>query len=139
MATEFDDVIVAVKKILGDKTQVPKPSSGYTKAQKQLDDAWAKFDKTRKTLEDQILDVQKAVSSVGLALKQYGEQIEKSDLGCDTKDSAFKTKRAAAQKQFDTFFDEIASNTKINIRNADELDKHLMNLASYKSPEAADI
>lgn len=104
-----------------------------------MDDAWAKFDKMRKSLEDQILEVQKAVSSVGLTLKQYGEQVEKSDLGCDTKDSAFKTKRAAAQKKFDAFFDEIASNTKINIKNADELDKHLMHLADYKSPESVDI
>ena len=136
MAMYYQSAVAAAEKIFGKKLEVPEfPSPAVQKANDAVDKAFAQFDKTRQALENDILELQKAIAGQGLASKQFAEKLERSDLGADKNSPDYKKKRAEAQKNFKTFFDYSEKAIEFNIKCCDELDKHLMNISNYKSPK----
>ena len=139
MALDWDATCAKVKKVMGDKTKVPSIPPNVAKTSKESDKAWDEFEKARGVAEDKLLAWQNSVSTFGNTAKQFGDKLESSDLGCDKSGSDYKKNRADAQKLFDQFFDELDKINQGNIKNGQELDKHMRNLASYKSPPTPDI
>ena len=139
MAISWEQATAKVKKIMGDKTKIPEFPANVVKTSKEYDKAWADFEKARDIAEDKLLTWQNTVSIFGNTAKQFSDKLETSDLGNDKKADDYKKKRAEAQKVLDQFFGELDKINQANVKNGQELDKHMRNLSGYKSPETPDL
>jgi hypothetical protein len=139
MTIDWDQTVAKVKKIMGGKTKVPDIPPNVSKTMKEYEKTWSEFQKSRDATEDKLLAWQNAVSVFGNTVKQFSDKIEASDLGNDKNADDYKKKRAEAQKLFDQLFAEADKNNQANVKNAQELDKHMRSLASYKSPEPPNL
>jgi hypothetical protein len=121
----------AAMKILGKDAKIPPVTSTMKTAHDQDDKAYDAFDKSRKELEAKLLTFQNAVSAHKNAIKQYADQLDASDFGLDDSDKEVAKNIEQAQKILGAWADAQLGNGDFNLKNLDELDKHLMNIAKY--------
>ena len=135
MAMSYDAAKAAALKALGKDAKLPTPPSAIKTAADQDSKAYDAFDKSRKELEAKVLALQNADSSWKNALKQYGEMLQENDFGLDANDKDDAKKIEAAQKAFADWNDGAIAVLDGNLKNLDELDKHLINITKYKHEE----
>lgn len=136
---DWNQVVKQVEKIAGKPVKDMKIPGAVTKASASYEKAADDFDKARDVLEEKILAFQNAVSGHYNAVKMFADKMQGLDFGMDTKAADYKSKRAEIQKLIDSVLDPSMKASQGNIKNTDELEKHMRNLASYKSPEAPEL
>ena len=130
---DWDKAKAAALKILGDKAKVPDLAPTISKASKAYDTASAAFTTSQQDCESKLLDLQNNNDALGNAVKQFSASIEKSSFGLNEKDDAKKLQQARK-----ILLSELAGATKTissNDKIIEELDKHLIQLGKYKSPQ----
>src|SRR5437879_4304866 len=133
---EYPDIVKKAQAILGEEAKIPqKLSPPVLQALKEEAASYQKFDSGRDALEKLVLAMQKAEAGLLLSVKQFAEQLQKSSFEMDKNAADYKKKRADAQKLFDDFFDDKLKGIGKIIKDADELDKHLMKISDYESPK----
>jgi hypothetical protein len=132
MAGEIEAAKAAAKKVLGDKAKIPAPKPVLSTAADQANKAFLVFDKAREDLEAKLLALQNTQSSWKNALEQYADALEASDFDLDPKDKDDAKKIEQAQKIFADWAKNALDILDENVKNLDELDKHMMNITKYK-------
>ncbi|MDE2004920.1 MAG: hypothetical protein KGI51_00020 [Rhodospirillales bacterium] len=128
----WDSVVRAAQKILGDKGKIPKIPPAIDKAREASQKTWDEFSKHREELKKKLLAVRDADEAWKDAVEQYQDEIDESDFGLDPKDKDDAKKITAAQKLLSGRLQQTVDETKENLKNERELDRHLMGMASYK-------
>jgi|ERR1700761_5631016 len=132
MAADWDKVRADVIKLLGKDADVPDLTPEVNKAGDTFSKANDAFPAARKDLEDKLLDLQNANSALTNAIKQLKAKVEKSDFGLDPKRDVKKIKQA--EKMLTASLEDALKTRTTVDKTLDELDKHLIQLAKYKSP-----
>jgi len=131
----WDKAVAEAKTILGSSAKIPTAWLQTTlKRGDEAEKAWDRFDTTRETLKKQLVEAQDAASKVKNALVQAQDEISDEDFGLNEKDPDDKKKIDQAQAIFQNFFANAKKVQDTDIKNLDELDKHLINLSKYKGP-----
>jgi hypothetical protein len=92
--------------------------------------------KSRGDLEDKLLALQDADSSVSHAYDQFGTLVEKSDLGLDPKNKDDARKITQARKILTDYVNQVIKAQETNNKNLKELDEHMILLSKYKPPKS---
>ena len=135
VANSWDDANKQAMKILGNKAKIPQPKPGVTKSAESVAKTMKEYDKAVSVLQDKIVELQDTYSSWGHAIKQFTDQIEKSDFGLDGKSADDKKKIKDATDILTDYLEAQVANLDVNNKNLDELDKHTMSLSKYKPKE----
>jgi hypothetical protein len=135
MPMTYDAAKAAALKVLGNDAKIPPPSSAIKTSGDQDGKAYDAFDKSRKDLEAKLLALQNVESAWRNALRQYDDALQASNFGLDDKDDDDAKKIDQAQKLFAAWADGALAVLDRNIKNLDELDKHLMNISKYNHGE----
>ena len=133
MANDWNAKKAEAMKILGAKGKVPDPKWNLAKVSADYIKADKEYDAAVDVLQTKILALQNMASTGKNSLKQYSEQISKSNLGLDPKNDDDKEKIEQARKLLDDHIDGLIEVQDINIKNLDELDKHSMAISKYES------
>jgi hypothetical protein len=133
MADNWTETKAAAMKVLGTKGKIPDPKWNKEKLTAEYKKADQAYDAAVDALQSKILALQNISSTAKNSIKQYAEQISKSNLGLDPKDAGEKSKITQAAKLLDDYLDETMDAYETNIKNLDELDKHTMGLSKYES------
>ncbi len=131
MATEWDGAKAKALKILGKDAKIPDPKF-LGKLQSDVNAAYGAYNKSRDDLEAKILAMQKAMSDAKLTVKQFADKLDDEDFGLDEKNKDDAKKIKDAQAIFDAWAENIYKNVNDDIRELDELDKHLVDYKKYK-------
>ncbi len=134
MPFDWDKTKAAALKILGKDGDVPDPPPALIKSVDEVSKAITGFNSAREDLEKTILTMENANDGVKNVLKQFSASLAKSDLGLDPKNKDDAKKIAQARK---ILLDRMGDGMKrhdTNEKMLDELDKHVIQLAKYKSP-----
>ena len=129
-----DQAIAAALAILGKTAKIPPPKTNTAKMEADIDKTYKDYMAAVDTLEKKIVAAQAALSSYTFALKQRQEQLDVSNFGLDAKDPAAKQNIAKAQKILHDAYGDLLKSYNTSVKDLDELDKHTMALADYKSP-----
>jgi len=132
--SDWDKAVADAKKILGNSAKIP--TARLQAADKKTEDAlksWQKFQATREILKKQLLEMQDEFSKVKNALVQAEDEIDDEDFGLDEKKPDDKKKIDQALAIFKKYFAGTEKTMDDNNKKLDGLDKHLVNLAKYKS------
>jgi hypothetical protein len=132
MAKDWDSIKAEALKILGPKAKIPEPKGNLHKTRDHFTKAVAAFVKSRGDLEDKVLEMQDGLSSATNLYKQLLAQVEKSDFGLDEKNKDDAKKIDQAEKLISDFINERLKGWTQDIKDLDELDKHMIQLAKYK-------
>jgi hypothetical protein len=135
MATTYEAAKAAALKVLGKDAKIPPVTSALKTAGDQVGKAYDAFKKSRTDLEAKVLALQNADSSAKNALKQYGEMLQVADFGLDEDDKEVAKNIEQAQKILSAWADANFDIMDKNIKNLDELDKHLMDISKYNHCE----
>jgi uncharacterized coiled-coil DUF342 family protein len=134
MALTWEQSKAKAQGILGKDGKIPDPKANLTK----FVNDWLKLDKEYHAavdvLQAKILAMQNGNSTYKNAIKQYQDQITRTDFGLDAKNADDQKKITAAQDALDAFLDERMGTLDENVKNLDELDKHSMAISRYQSP-----
>jgi hypothetical protein len=121
------------KNALGKDGDVPiKRMAAVFKAESDYVSLFNGFNATREALEKKLLEMQNALSKVKNTMVQAEDEITASSYGLDEKKPDEKKKVDKAQAALEKYFDDAKGDVDIRIKNADELDKHLIQIARYK-------
>ncbi len=131
MADDWNASSAKAQKILGKDAKIPQPKF-LSKAGSEYTAAWAAFMKARQDLEAKVLDMQNLESKMKNTFKQFEDSIEETDFGLDEKNKDDAKKIKDAQAILMGYCDTVIGFRDEAIKNLDELDKHLMNIAKYK-------
>ena len=126
----WDKAVAGAKKLIGDKAKIPEPKGAIVKARESENKAWDEFDKARSDLEDEILALIDATTSIVDAIDQYRDVIAEEDFDLNEKTDAKKI--AAAKKILLAPLDSGIAKVKSNAKNERDLNKHLANIKAYK-------
>lgn len=129
---DWNNVVKAAMKVLGDKGKIPKVNPAIEKAGKADEKTYEEFKKGRDELKKKLLATQDFREALKDALEQYQDDISENDLGLNAKDKDDAKKIAAARKILSDFVQEQIDVQETNGKNLRELDKHLMSLMNYK-------
>jgi hypothetical protein len=131
----WDKTLADAKKALGTSAKVPDGKmAGVIAKGNDVLKAYTQFSTSREGIKKTLLALQDAASTYKNALAQAEEEISDDDYGLDDKSPDDKKKIGQAQALFKKFFQTREQVADTNIKNLDELDKHLMNLSKYKPP-----
>ena len=131
VADNWSTTKAKAQKILGKDAKVPEPKS----LKRVRDDWWSAFADYQKScgdLENKILALQKAASSVKLTLKQYGDEIDDEAFGLDEKNKDDAKKIKEAHDILKGWADDLEKGIDDEIDELDELDKHVIDFKKYK-------
>jgi hypothetical protein len=128
----LDDAVKAAKKILGDKADIPEPKSDPAKLTEDVEKAFDEFKKSCDDVEAKLLAFEDVISDYKNAQRQNAAVFAKADFGLDEKSKDDAKKIKLAQKIFNDYFASDAAEADKDIKGADELDKHLIQLGKYK-------
>jgi hypothetical protein len=134
MGMTLDQAKSAAMAVLGKTAKIPDPKTNITKLSADFDKAKNDYYSAVDVLQSKILALQNVISTSRNALKQYQDQIGASTFGLDEDAAGNKDKISKAEKIMDGCIDERMKLCDTEIKNLDELDKHSMALAKYKSP-----
>jgi hypothetical protein len=130
---DWDKALADAKKVLGSSAKVSdKRMQGVIKDAQDANKVWDAFDAMREAMKKKLLDLQNAESKVKNGLVQADDELTDGDYGLDPKKPDDKKKIDQAQAIFTKFFKEKEKNMDDNVKNLDELDKHLMNIKKYR-------
>jgi hypothetical protein len=129
----WDKALADAKKVLGNSAKVSDKRMQVTiSSAVDANKLWDAFNAMREAMKKKLLDLQNAESKVKNSLVQADDEISDDDYGLDPKKPDDKKKIDQAQAIFSKFFKEKQKNMDDNIKNLDELDKHLMDIQKYK-------
>jgi len=129
---DWNNVVKAAMKILGDKGKIPKINPAIAKAGTASEKAYDEFKKGREDLKKKLLASQDADQAVKDAVEQYQDTINEDDLGLNSRDKDDAKQIAAARKILSDRLQESIDIQEENVKNLRELDKHLINIINYK-------
>jgi hypothetical protein len=129
---DWNNVVKAAMKILGEKGKIPKLNPAIAKSSTANDKAYDEFSTTRELLKKKLLALQDAGDALKDAIEQYQDDIDESDLGLDSRDKDDVKKIQAARKILSDRLQESIDVETTNHKNQRELDKHLMSMINYK-------
>ena len=130
---DWNNVVKAAMKILGEKGKIPKLNPAITKASTANGKSYDEFSTTRELLKKKLLALQDASDALKDAIEQYQDDIDESDLGLNGRDKDDVKKIQAARKILsDHRLQESIDVETENHKNQRELDKHLMSMINYK-------
>jgi hypothetical protein len=135
MPMTYEAAKAAALKVLGKDAKIPPPTSAIKTSSDQDGKAFDAFDKSRKDLEAKLLALQNSESAWKNALRQYDDALQGNNFGLDDKDDDDAKKIDQAQKLFAAWSNGALAVLDRNIKNLDELDKHLMNISKYTHSE----
>ena len=135
MADDWNASVSKAQKILGKDAKIPQPKF-LSKFASDYSASWAAFLKAREDLEAKVLAMQDLESKTKNLMQQFSDKLESDDFGLDddNKDDVKKIKDAL--EILVGFWDTRIKVRDENIKNLDELDKHLMNIRKYKQKDA---
>ena len=133
----FKDVwpstLAQAKKVLGNGAKINDSKAALVnKRDEEARKAIADFMAMVESLKSKLLAVKDAESKLKNAVAQAADEIVDDDYNLDSNKADDKKKIAQAQAIFKKFFDQAENAVDISIRNLDELDKHLANIAKYR-------
>ena len=132
-SAEWDKALSDAKRVLGNTAKInDKRMQAVIKSALDAQKVWDSFDTLREGIKKKLLELQNAESKVKNGLVQADDEISDDDYGLDDKKPDEKKKIDQAQAIFSKFFKETQKTMDGNIKNLDELDKHLMNISKYK-------
>ena len=134
MADGWDAEQAAVKKILGQKGKLPKPPPAFINGRTAIEKAATAFTTASTVFTGKLEALQEASSNLLNAGSQFQSQIAKEDFGLDPKDADDKKKIDEARKNLDAYFSNGNKKMTTNIKTLAEFEKHLDQMADYKSP-----
>ena len=120
--------------VLGNKAKIPDPKADWNKYIAAVNKAYADYKTVVTALQAKILALQNVDTAYKNMLKQFQDQIDKSDFDLDEDEDGAKAKIEKAQKILDDLLDAQMKIVDTNVRNLDELDKHSMDIVKYKPP-----
>ena len=133
MGNDWNATKAEAMKILGNKAKMPDPKFSEAKVGADYGKADKEYDAAVDVLQSKILALQNMSATTKNAVKQYAEQLSKSNFGLDPKEGDNKENIEKAQKLLDDYLEETIGNYETNIKNLDELDKHSMAISKYES------
>jgi septal ring factor EnvC (AmiA/AmiB activator) len=129
---DWNNVVTAAMKVLGDKGKIPKFSPAIPKAGTADEKTYEEFKKVRDELKKKLLATQDSGEALKDAIEQYQDDINENDLGLNARDKDDAKKIAAARKILSDRLQESIDLQETNGKNLRELDRHLMSLMNYK-------
>ena len=132
-AKHWQEAKATALKILGDKAKIPDPKANLTKFNADIAKADKEYDAAVNVLEAKILTLQNTNSAWKNAVKQFSDQISKSNFGLDEKGADDKKKIKQAQDILTDYLDSQMAIADANVKNLEELDKHTMAISKYES------
>ena len=119
--------------VLGKEGKIPAPKTDWPKLAADKNKADKEYDAAVDVLQKKIVALQTTTAAAKIAIKQYDDQISKTDFGLDENDADAKKKIAQAQKILGDVLDIMMGNCDTDIKNLGELDKHTMAISKYES------
>ena len=129
---DWNNVVKAAMKVLGDGGKIPKLNPAIEKAGTADQKTYDEFKKVRDELKKKVLATQDSGEALKDAIEQYQDDINENDLGLNAKDKDDAKKIAAARKILSDRLQESIDLQEENGKNLRELDKHLMSIMNYK-------
>jgi len=123
-----------MQNVLGKNAKIPDPKFNIAKISADFTNAHKEYSAAVTTLQAKILAFQNAASTVKNSWKQYQDQIDASNFGLNEDDPASKALLDKGSKYADAMLTDYLQQTDTIIKNLDELEKHSLALAKYKSP-----
>jgi hypothetical protein len=132
-AKDWGEAKAAALKILGDKAKIPEPKGNIDKLFADVEKARKEFGPAVSVLEDKIVALQNANSAWKNGVKQFDDQLSKSDLGLDGKNPDDKKKIRQALDILTGYVESQMELADAESKNLDELDKHSVAISKFRS------
>ncbi|HUB83501.1 MAG TPA: hypothetical protein VMB03_32100 [Bryobacteraceae bacterium] len=129
----WNKAVADAKRVLGNSAKIPtKRVDDVLKDAVIAHKAFDGLDVLREQMKKKILEVQTADSRVDNGLGLAADEMDDEDFGLDSKKPDDKKKIDQAHQIFANFFKIAQKNFEDDAKNLRELNKHLIDIASYK-------